>query len=168
MRESPKFAFFMKMCSEKPHGSVKRWNSTGFTLAEMLLSFSLFCLLVSFVPVLVKIIFHQEPVKERFQQMEWEVFLSQLKKEVHGCDSAIVNNDRLILMKDGDQISFQKVGNQLRRQKNYQGNEIVLQNLQSIDFQITGKKVMIEAVDVYDRVKRAEIYLFAGQKDILQ
>ncbi len=160
-----KFALFMKTLLEERRGSVKRLNNSGFTMAEMLLSLSLFCLLASLFPLFVAMILHQEPAKERIQHMEWELFLSQLKKEVHGCDFVVVANHRLVLAKDGEQISFQKIGQQLRRQKNFQGNEIVLQNLQSVNFHAKGKKVTVEAVDVYGNVKSAEIYLFAGQED---
>lgn len=145
--------------------AVKQLNNRGFTLGEMLLSFSVFCLLAVFIPVFFQIFLQQEHTSEQIQNMEWELFLSQLKKEAGGCDFAEADNsNRLVLTLNNEKISFQKYGNQLRRQVNFTGNEIVLQDLQSIHFQVAGQKIFIEAVDTHENIHKAAVYLFIGRE----
>lgn len=150
----------MKILLEKLFTSARRLNSSGFTMIEMLLSFAIFCLLASFIPIFFNILFHQGFTDERIQRMEWELFFSQLKKEVQRSDFAEVRNNQLVLTEDEDIVSFQKLGMNLRRQVNYRGNEVVLQNVESICFEMAGQKVLIEAVDTNENTYKASVYLF--------
>lgn len=156
--------YSFKILLEKHFISVKRLNSSGFTMIEMLLAFSIFCLLASFIPIFFNILLHNGHTDERIQRMEWELFVSQLKKEVQRSDCAEVRNNQLVLTEDEDIVSFQKLGMNVRRQVNYQGNEVVLQNVKSIRFEIVGKKVLIEAVDTYENIYKAGVYLFINKK----
>lgn len=133
-------------------------------MAEMLLAFSVFCLLASFIPIFFNILLQQGFSDERIQRMEWELFVSQLKKEVQKSDAVEVRNNQLILTEDEDIVSFQKLGMNLRRQVNYRGNEVVLQNLESITYEMAGQKVLIEAVDIYENTYKVGVYLFINKE----
>lgn len=119
------------------------WNNGGFTLLEMLFAFSIFLVIVAFLPITYRQILDRSPVEIRIQKLEWEVFMSQIKKEVRMSDKIAVRNDRIILERDGSSILYEKYGTSIRRRVDFSGHEIVLQNIAEVRFSEIGNGAMI-------------------------
>lgn len=149
--------FFKKICK-----NVKQLNNSmkGFTMLEMLFSFTLFCLFTSFLPPLFQILFADHSIEARIQRMEWEVFVSQIKKEIQTSDDINIVNSQLVLLDGEEMITFQKYGSQIRRLVNMRGHEIVLQNVASVQFEKRGRNVSITVVDIYEHSNMTTIYPF--------
>jgi len=114
--------------------NVHLQNEKGFTLVEMLIAFMAFCLLASFFPLAIQSVTSHKYLDQRTQRLEWEVFLSQMKKETRLSSQVTVLGDKLLLQKNGDTILYEKYGSNLRRRVNYTGHEILLQNVASVRF----------------------------------
>lgn len=141
----------MKTCLVKRYNCVRPFHSNGFTFVEMLCAFSLFIILASFLPLCFPIIYHDGFVNERLQKMEWEVFSSQVKKELRMSEKVSVENNRLILIKDNQTIVYEKYGSSIRRRVNYQGHEVMLQNLKMVSFETLPSGFHISIVDYFDQ-----------------
>jgi competence protein ComGF len=114
--------------------NARRLNNKGFTLLEMLFAFSIFYLIVSFVPVFYKIVINEDSLNQRLSGMEWEVFVSQVKKEIRTSDRIQISGSKLLLEKDGRLILYEKYGENLRRRVDFTGHEILLQQVHSVHF----------------------------------
>lgn len=136
---------------------VKVLNSRGFTLAEVLLSFSIFCLIVSFLPVIVPILIHQHPIEMRIQRLEWEIFISQIKKEIRMSQNISVSSQRLQLERDGQLIIYEKYGANLRRRVDNKGHEILLQQVHSFQFERLLNGVSVSVTDLYGNQYREAV-----------
>ncbi|WP_404329261.1 competence type IV pilus minor pilin ComGF [Mesobacillus maritimus] len=114
--------------------NVPLQNEKGFTLVEMLIAFMAFCMLASFFPLAIQTVASHKYLDQRNQRLEWEVFLSQVKKETRLSSQVTVLGDKLLLQKNGDTILYEKYGSNLRRRVNYTGHETLLQNVASVRF----------------------------------
>jgi competence protein ComGF len=128
--------------------SVLLQNERGFTMAEMLLSVLLFLLIASMLPLGMKIILDQRVVESMERQMEWEVFSSQVKREIRSAEQMTVQPDKLLMKVDEQIILYEKYANSMRRRVNYQGHEILIQNLSSFSFGKIADGVEIKARDL--------------------
>src|SRR4051794_37227449 len=122
--------------------SFKEWkyafykNEQAFTLIEALFALSIFMFIVFFVAPIFQIVLNEKAAQGESQSMEWEVFCSQMKKEIRMVTQVDVVAGKLILTKDSDTIQYEKYGNNLRRRVNFTGHEIVLQNVSEVVFVI--------------------------------
>jgi competence protein ComGF len=123
-------------------------NERGFTMAEMLLSVLLFLLIASMLPLGMKIILDQRVAESMERQMEWEVFSSQVKREIRSAEQMTVQPDKLLMKVDEQIILYEKYANSMRRRVNYQGHEILMQNLSSFSFGKIADGVEIKARDL--------------------
>lgn len=118
-------------------------NNNGFTLIETLFAFSLFILLIFFISPIFQHVLNNEDVKGRLQEMEWDVFCSQIKKEIHMSEHAEVMGGRLFLTKDNQTISYEKYYDLIRRRVNNSGHEVLLQNVSEVTFTLVNNAVRI-------------------------
>jgi competence protein ComGF len=88
--------------------------------------------------------------------MEWEVFTSQIKKEIRMSTSITVLNQTLLLQKDGQTIFYEKYGTNLRRRVDYKGHEILLQNVGTFQFEKIGNGIRVKLVDKYGHEYRED------------
>lgn len=145
----------------KPFKNVNRLKSEkGFTMLEMLFAFSIFCLTSSFLPLLFGLIFHEHSIESRIQKLEWELFLSQLKIEIHASEDVKVVNNVLVLTNGELSVSYQQYNNQIRRRVDKKGHEIVLQNVASVFFLERDRGVVIKVEDQYNHDYLATVYPF--------
>jgi competence protein ComGF len=136
----------MKKTTSKKKKSVTCFlRNEGFTLAEMLFSFSIFIIIASLLPLSLRYLDDGEAAEKRLQRLEWEIFSAQLKKEVHMSGNISVNEGRLTLAGSGESVSFEKYGSNLRRRVDGKGHEVVLQNIQAASFSFQGKSLLVEA-----------------------
>lgn len=135
-------------------------SERGFTMVEMLLSVLLFFLIASMLPLGMKIILDQRVADITVRRMEWEVFSSQVKKEIRSAQQMTVQTDRLLMKVDGQYILYEKYGTSMRRRVNYLGHEILMQNLSSFSFGKIADGVEIKAKDVQGRDYSVRIQQF--------
>jgi competence protein ComGF len=137
--------------------NVNVLNNRGFTLVEMLLAFSIFSLIVSFLPLMLPIIIDERPLDERIQRLEWEVFISQIKKEIRMGQRVTVLNQRIQLEMDGQIIIYEKYGSNLRRRVDGKGHEILIQKVEDFRFEKLVNGILVTITDTYGHQYREEI-----------
>ncbi|MFT9600216.1 competence type IV pilus minor pilin ComGF [Mesobacillus sp.] len=135
-------------------------SERGFTMVEMLLSVLLFLLIASMLPLGMKIILNYHAADTAVRKMEWEVFSSQVKKEVRSAQQLTVQPDKLLMKIDGQFILYDKYASSMRRRVNYQGHEILVQNLSSFSFGKIADGVEIKAKDVQGKDYSVRIHQF--------
>ena len=126
-------------------------NEDAFTLIEALIAFSIFITIVFFMTPVFQIILNNKDSEKSLQAMEWEVFSSQIKKEIRLSTRAELISNRLILTKDSETIQYEKYGSSLRRRVNSTGHEIILQNVSQNSFTIINNTVKIDVTDLWGR-----------------
>ncbi|WP_307473253.1 competence type IV pilus minor pilin ComGF [Cytobacillus purgationiresistens] len=139
-------------------------NDRGFTLLEMIFAFSVFFIIVSFLPLGLKFIFQNQVFDSRMQHFEWQVFTNQLKKEMRMSDGFEVAVNRLTLLKDGSSISYEPYGSNIRRQVNLQGHEIVLQQVDIIQYERLSTGVKMTVQDRFKQIHQVEMHLIVNQR----
>jgi competence protein ComGF len=133
-------------------------NEQGFTLIEALFAFSVFTIIVFFITPTLQIMLNNKNSQPRIQEMEWEVFCSQIKKEIRMSTRAEVVSGRLVLTEAPDTILYEKYGNNLRRRVNYTGNETLLQNVSEFTFTILNNAVKVTVKDLWGKEYSVVIY----------
>ncbi|MGG1679837.1 competence type IV pilus minor pilin ComGF [Neobacillus sp. NRS-1170] len=123
-------------------------NDKAFTLIEVLIALSIFSVLAFFMMPIFQILLNSNDSKAELQTMEWEVFCSQIKKEIRLSTKAQVISGRLILTKDADTIQYEKYDSDLRRRVNSTGHEILLQNVAQYSFTIQNNSVKVTVKDL--------------------
>ncbi|WP_139378402.1 competence type IV pilus minor pilin ComGF [Mesobacillus jeotgali] len=136
----------MKVPDSKAKNASSR-NERGFTMLEMLLSMLVFLMIASLLPLGLGILLEDSVIEKGIRGMEWEVFSSQVKKEIRAAEQMTVQPDKLLLKVEGQFILYEKYASSMRRRVNYQGHEILFQNLSSFTFEQIADGVMINAVD---------------------
>lgn len=150
----------MKMPFIKRNKNAKGLNEHGFTMLEMLFAFSIFCVISTFLPIMFQIIFSSHSMEARIQNMEWELFVNQFKKEIQAGESVEVVNGQLRIINGVDRSTFQKYQDILRKQVNGTGHEVVLQNVKSVSFSKNGQSVAIVVETIFNQTKTATIFSF--------
>ena len=131
--------------------SVGTLNEKGFTLIEALIAFSIFLTIIFFTTPVFQISLNNKDAEKNLQAMEWEVFSSQIKKEIRLSTRAELLSNRLILTKDSETIQYEKYGTSLRRRVNSTGHEVILQNVAQHSFTISNNSVNIKVIDLWGR-----------------
>ncbi|MFB6465831.1 competence type IV pilus minor pilin ComGF [Cytobacillus sp. Hz8] len=127
-------------------------------MLEMVFAFSIFCIIVSFLPICFRMMLNTHSNEQRIQRLEWEVFISQMKIEVQSADQISGDDQNLLLLKDGARITLEKYGANLRRRVNEEGHEIMLQNVQSVKYHYLKNGVTIIVTDTFQATHTATIY----------
>ena len=138
-------------------------SERGFTMAEMLLSVMLFLMIASMLPLGMKIILDHRVAETLERKMEWEVFSSQVKREIRSAQQMTVQSDKLFMKIDEQTIVYEKYNSSMRRRVNFQGHEILVQNLSSFSFGKIADGVEIKARDlkiVFFSVLCVRIFVF--------
>ena len=144
---------------QKPLFAVSS-NEKAFTLIEVLIAFSIFSTIIFFMAPIFQIILNQKSMQMETQEMEWEIFYSQVTKEISTVSHAEVSSGRLILTKGSDIIQYEKYGSNLRRRVNSTGHEIILQNVSQYSFSIVNNAVKITVVDIWGKEYSVLAYSF--------
>lgn len=138
----------MMVRTKKIEKNVPLLNNRGYTLLEMLISLMILMTIASILPIGMGTILNDGVFESGIQRMEWDVFSSQVKKEIRTADEMTVRADKILLRKDGKVILYEKYGTNMRRRVDYQGHEILIQNLSSFQFEKIPMGVQIIATDV--------------------
>jgi competence protein ComGF len=127
--------------------NVPAQSELGFTLLEVMFAFSIFTTVIFFLTPVLQIILNNENSEVRVQEMEWEVFCSQVKKEIRSVSRAEVVSGRLVLTNNNETIYYEKLGTNLRRRVNSSGHEVLLQNVVDVTFSRLKNAVKISVRD---------------------
>jgi competence protein ComGF len=127
----------------------KMSRTGGFTLLEMLIVLLGVLLVLSFLPALLDVRWLQKEPLQRFNRLEWHVFLQQLKSEVRESAQLETNGTTLYAYKrNGEKVSFERYGTIIRRRVNGQGHETVLQAVADVRYKLAVRGVHIEMITV--------------------
>lgn len=141
----------MRIYCKRRINSVRKYHDSGFTFVEMLLSFSLFLVLVTFFPLGVNMLLGQGLLAEDLQKMEWEVFVSQAKKEIRMSDELMITGDCLLIRMNTHLVEYKMWGSNLRRRVDGTGYELILQQVQTTAFEPVQQGVKIYVSDTFGR-----------------
>ncbi|MFT8319437.1 MAG: competence type IV pilus minor pilin ComGF [Bacillus sp. (in: firmicutes)] len=147
----------MKMYFEKNSKFVKITNK-GFILLDMLFALSLFLVIVSFIPPTLKIIGNNQIVAIQLKEMEWQLFVSQLKKEVRMSENIYVENNKLFMYIDGENIQYELYTDKIRRRVNAAGHEVTLQDVAAVQFSEIQNGVKVKVKNKYNQQKEVLIW----------
>lgn len=150
----------MKIYFIKPKKNVMFLNNYGFTMLEMLFAFSIFLMLVSFLPLSFTFLFHDWKLEARTQRLEWNVFINQLKKEVRLADDAEVADGRVTLKIAGQNVAYEKYGSNIRRRVDLKGHEVVLQQVHSASYTSINGGLRITVEDTFGEDYSASVYSY--------
>jgi competence protein ComGF len=130
---------------------VQYRNEKAFTLLEVLFAFSIFTTIVFFMLPVFQIIVGHKDSSARLQEMEWDVFCSQVKKEIHISSNVEVISGRLVLTNNNETIYYEKYGSSIRRRVNSTGHETLLQNVSVVTISRIKNSVKIVVKDIWGR-----------------
>ena len=117
-------------------------KEVGFTLIEMiacLLLLSMFFLLLPRLHIMGIENTHSKGLNE----WEWDVFLGQMQLEFREVSSgrkiALENGGNILRfqLRNGDQVTYEKVNSNLIRKVNIRGREFILQRIEAISYKLT-------------------------------
>jgi competence protein ComGF len=130
---------------------VKYQNEKAFTLLEVIFAFSVFMTIIFFMAPVFHIVLSNKESNGRLQEMEWDVFCSQIKKEIRISSKVEVVSGRLVLTNNNESITYEKYGSNIRRRVNSSGHETLLQNVSSVTFTRINNSIKILVIDVWGK-----------------
>ncbi|MDN4525302.1 competence type IV pilus minor pilin ComGF [Fictibacillus fluitans] len=123
----------------------------GFTLIETVVALSIFLLLASFSPLLIKVL--SPPAENRVPAEELESFYLSIGPLIREASQVTATGDRLNLTSDsGQQVTFSFYENKIRKQVNGQGHEIWLFSVKQFRPIITDSSVTLVITDIASHV----------------
>jgi competence protein ComGF len=140
--------------------SAKYLNEHAFTLIETLFAFSIFIMLIFFISPIFQVMLNNKDLNERLQVMEWDVFSSQIKKEIRMSQRVQVIDGNLELTKNSQIILYEKYNNLIRRRVNNTGHEVLLQNIAEVNFTLLNQGVRITVKSLVGKIYSLSIYAF--------
>jgi competence protein ComGF len=135
-------------------------NEQAFTLLEVLFAFSIFTTIIFFLTPVLQMLLNNNDSQERLQEMEWQVFCSQIKKEIRVSSKVEVLSGKLVLTNNNETVYYEKFNQNLRRRVNLTGHEIALQNVSSVDFIRENRAVKIVVTDIWGNEYSTHVYSF--------
>jgi competence protein ComGF len=138
----------------------------GFTLLEMLITFSLFLMIMSFLPVMIKMTKEQQVAAVSLSKLEWDIFLQQLTFEVREGYDVECNNQQLTFTNYGQQkVTYERYGQMIRRRVAGAGHEVLLQNISSVQFIRVNGGIVVQVRDLENRLYAERISLFNSEEE---
>lgn len=138
-------------------------NEKGFSLAEMLIALGAFFIIAYLLVPSVSVLGSNKSLEAHMlQEMEWDVFFTQAKKEVRMCSSVEVLSGKLVMINGKDTIIYEKYGNLLRRRVNLTGHEVLIQNISTAVFTREGQAITILLKDLNGKVYKGSIHSFVN------
>lgn len=117
-----------------------RNNDYGFTMLNFLFAFSLFLLVVSFFPILLKSL----AINCSKISYDVDLFFEHIGMEIVEARELSVSGTTLFLSKhDGKIVSFEKYNQNIRRRVNGAGNEILIQGVDEVSYQLVHNGVIV-------------------------
>ncbi|WP_400242350.1 competence type IV pilus minor pilin ComGF [Niallia sp. JL1B1071] len=133
------------------------FNTKGYILMEMLLCFFIFSIILSLLIVPLKHMLNRQVSETELQDMEWEVFILELKKEAKIAQNIDVSNNKLLLYVDGRVVTYEKYESSIRRRVDSTGHEVALQGVKNVDFKRDKNGFRVEVINQFAKKKDASI-----------
>lgn len=143
------------------------WNNeSGFTLLEAMMTMFIFCLILSFIPLMYLSYSTVERTISTEKDYEWNIFLIQFRNELYSADSwRVGSNQRIFLEKSSIPISYERYGRVVRRQVRDMGHEIVLQHVTRLSFRKESPMLYMTVEFADGTTEEAAFYLLDGWED---
>lgn len=140
-------------------GSIK--NENGYTLVEMLLSISLFSLLIIYLTNMVPLLRYHVYSGEITDQMQWDMFINQVKRELRESDKIELtwSYSRILFWKDGINTLYERHGNRIRRRVESKGHQLILFHIKTFNYEKIPHGIKIIVTHENGRVYEEDIYL---------
>ncbi|ANF48123.1 MULTISPECIES: competence type IV pilus minor pilin ComGF [Priestia] len=133
----------------------------GFTLVEMLVSFTLFLIIVSFFPIIIPLAKQTYNPDFSMNEMEWEIFVNQLAMEYREAKEVGINATTLTLKMENNQIiTYERYEDKIRRRVDESGHEVVLQHIKNIMYEQQTERLLIRSTDGVNKVREETITTF--------
>ncbi|WP_176215129.1 competence type IV pilus minor pilin ComGF [Cytobacillus gottheilii] len=129
-------------------------------MIDTLLAFTIFLLIMSLIPLTINHIIQGSETDKTIERMKWNIFVQQLKKEVRLSDRVNIENGKLIVSKNQQQIIYEKYGSNIRRRVDGTGHEIVLQNVDRIEYEERINTVLVVMTDLQEETHTSLITPF--------
>lgn len=118
----------------------KTHKEAGFTILNMLFAFAVFLLLISFFPLAIKVMKTEIPTTP----YSVDLFFEYIQNDIVQAKELSVSGSSLYLrMENGSTILYQKYNTNIRRQVNELGNEILLQNVNNVHYEVVSNGVFV-------------------------
>lgn len=115
--------------------SIFRKNG-GFTLLEVLVSFSIILILTAFFPLLLKSLSSLTEKGGGIHPLELEVFIQQATREVRNAKRVSVEGNVMVIINQADQrVTYEFFHKNVRRRVDGTGHELLLHGVESISFE---------------------------------
>ncbi|MGW6189305.1 competence type IV pilus minor pilin ComGF [Bacillus cereus] len=127
-------------------------KEAGFTLIEMIACLLLLSMFFLLLPRL-QIMGIENTHSKGLNDWEWDVFLGQMQlefREVLSGKKIALENDEHILrfqLRNGDEVTYEKVNSNLIRKVNMRGRESILQRIEVISYKLTPHLLYIYVKD---------------------
>lgn len=133
----------------------------GFTLVEMLVSFTLFLIIVSFFPIIIPLVKQTYNPDFSMNEMEWEIFVNQLAMEYREAKEVGIHATTLTLKMENNQIiTYERYEDKIRRRVDESGHEVVLQHIKNIMYEQQKERLLIRSTDGVNKVREETITTF--------
>ncbi|MDM8149040.1 competence type IV pilus minor pilin ComGF [Priestia megaterium] len=133
----------------------------GFTLVEMLVSFTLFLIIVSFFPIIIPLTKQTYNPDFSMNEMEWEIFVNQLAMEYREAKEVRIQATTLTLKMENNQIiTYERYEDKVRRRVDESGHEVVLQHIKNIMYEQQKERLLIRSTDGVNKVREETITTF--------
>ncbi|MEK5381343.1 competence type IV pilus minor pilin ComGF [Niallia sp. FSL W8-0635] len=139
-------------------------NAKGYILLEMLLCFFIFTIILSLLIVPLQLMLDRQFSEKELQDMEWEVFILELKKETKKAQYIGVANNKLFLYVDGRMVTYERYESSVRRRVDSTGHEVALQGVNNVKFTSNKNGFSIEVINRFGMEKSTSVksYLHLG------
>lgn len=141
-------------------GIVMNKSERGFTFIEMLITFSILLVILSFITPFLSVVFREN--SEQFNKLEWQILVQQMKMEIREARDITISNNNSVSFYNiaGDSVSFEKYNNQIRRRVNRKGHEVLLQQITDVKFEPKPNGFLISVLTVDGKAYQAIITAF--------
>ncbi|WP_096201237.1 competence type IV pilus minor pilin ComGF [Bacillus sp. FJAT-45350] len=120
-------------------------NTKGFTLIETIISFSIFLLVISLLPLFINALSNDASTPQKF---EFTLFCNQLSMDIREASSIHLTGTTLYLYKpSGATVSIEKFGNLIRRRLNGTGHDVLLREVMHVRYEVSNCSVLVTVVD---------------------
>ncbi|WP_026692908.1 competence type IV pilus minor pilin ComGF [Peribacillus kribbensis] len=139
-------------------------NEKGFTLIEMLLGLFLVCMIAGLITSGTAVLNRDFQTKGSVDQMEWEIFLQQVKRDVRGSFSQEAGPAGIKLRTKHATILIERYQDKIRRRVDGEGHEILLQNIAAFSAAEKQGRILISVGDKKGNKLDAVVHLLAKGK----
>ena len=135
-------------------------DDNGFTLMELLFSLMLFFTVTSLSLQIVMAVQKHSIPDNGMDDMEWELFLTDLQWEIRNAVSHETKSNKLYIIQNDRVVSFEQYGSNIRRRVDQTGHEVMLQRVHTFRIAKEEHAIVMAVTDALGREFTAEFSLY--------